>query len=127
MASVRIGDPPSLAILRAWLREDPALRFKLDPTPSWDDGVVAELARLACVDVIDLKGSYRNLTVAMEPEEGLYRRVIEGLPDAWIEDPAIQPGNLRCSSAIATGSPGTSRSTRSPTSRRCRGDPACST
>ncbi len=95
VASVRIGDPPSLATLHAWLREDPALRFKLDPTPSWDDGVVAELARLGCVDVIDLKGSYRNLTVAMEPEAGLYRRVIEGLPDAWIEDPALHPGNLQ--------------------------------
>ena len=93
VASVRIGDPPSLAMLRAWLREDPALRFKLDPTPSWGDGVVAELARLACVDIVDLKGSYSNLTVAMKPEEGLYRRVIEGLPDAWIEDPALQPGN----------------------------------
>src|SRR5947209_6674133 len=57
VASVRIGEPPSLAILRAWLREDPALRFKLDPTPSWDDGLVAELARMACVDVIDLKGA----------------------------------------------------------------------
>ena len=92
VASVRIGDPPSLAILRSWLRDNPALRFKLDPTPSWDDDVVAELARLACVDVIDLKGFYSNLTVAMEPEEALYRRVIEGLPDAWIEDPALQPG-----------------------------------
>jgi hypothetical protein len=93
VASIRIGDPPSLAILRAWLREDPGLRFKLDPTPSWDDGLVAELARLRCVDVIDMKGSYRNLTVAMEPEAGLYQRVIEGLPDAWIEDPALEPGN----------------------------------
>jgi hypothetical protein len=53
---------------------------------------VAELARLGRVDVIDLKGSYRNLNVAMEPEAGLYRRVIEGLPDAWIEDPALAPG-----------------------------------
>jgi hypothetical protein len=80
VASVRIGDPPNLAILRAWLGEDPQLRFKLDPTPSWDDGVVRELAHLRCVDVIDLKGFYRNLTVAMEPEMRLYRRVIEGLP-----------------------------------------------
>ena len=93
VASVRIGDPPNLAILRAWLGEDPQLRFKLDPTPSWDDGVVDELAHLRCVDVIDLKGFYRNLTVAMEPEMRLYRRVIEGLPDAWIEDPSLAPGN----------------------------------
>lgn len=91
VASVRIGDPPSLRGLHAWLAQNPGLRFKLDPTPSWDDELVAELAGLGRVDVIDLKGSYRNLTVAMEPEAGLYRRVIEGLPDAWIEDPALVP------------------------------------
>ena len=95
VASVRIGDPPDLAILRAWLGEDPGLRFKLDPTPGWDDGVVGELAHLGCVDIIDLKGSYRNLAVAVEPEARLYRRVIEGLPDAWIEDPALEPDNER--------------------------------
>jgi L-alanine-DL-glutamate epimerase-like enolase superfamily enzyme len=92
VASVRIGDPPNLAVLHEWLREDPGLRFKLDPTPTWEDGLVAELAQLGCVDIIDLKGSYRNLSVAMAPEIELYRRVIEGLPDAWIEDPAVELG-----------------------------------
>ncbi|MFL5830559.1 MAG: hypothetical protein ACJ76X_11635 [Solirubrobacteraceae bacterium] len=92
VASIRIGDPPNLGPLRALLAVDPELRFKLDPTPSWDDGLVGELARLGCVDVVDMKGSYRNLTVAMVPEAGLYRRVIEGLPDAWIEDPAVEDG-----------------------------------
>jgi hypothetical protein len=91
VASVRIGDPPSLDGLHERLRANPGLRFKLDPTPGWDADLVAALARLGRVDVLDLKGSYRNLTVAMEPEAGLYRRVIEGLPDAWIEDPAIVP------------------------------------
>jgi hypothetical protein len=89
VASVRIGDSPSLAPLRAWLGADPELRFKLDPTPGWDDDLVGELARLGCVDVVDMKGSYRNANVAIDPEAGLYRRVIEGLPDAWIEDPAL--------------------------------------
>src|SRR4051794_41196060 len=89
VASVRIGDPPSLDGLHERLRGNPGLRFKLDPTPGWDADLVAALARLGRVDVLDLKGSYRNLAVAMEPEAGLYRRVIEGLPDAWIEDPAI--------------------------------------
>jgi hypothetical protein len=91
VASVRIGDPPRLDGLHAWLEQNPELRFKLDPTPGWDDDLVAALARLDRVDVIDLKGSYRNLTVAMAPEAGLYRRVIEGLPGAWIEDPALVP------------------------------------
>jgi hypothetical protein len=92
VASIRIGDPPNLGPLRALLAVDPELRFKLDPTPSWDDDLVGELARLGCVDVVDMKGSYRNLTVAMAPEAGLYRRVVEGLPDAWIEDPALEDG-----------------------------------
>jgi hypothetical protein len=90
VASIRIGDPPSLGPLHARLDVDPELRFKLDPTPSWDDDLVGELARLGCVDVVDMKGCYRNANVAMDPEAGLYRRVIEGLPEAWIEDPAIE-------------------------------------
>lgn len=91
VASARLGDPPSLAGLRAWLEQNPELRFKLDPTPGWDDELVAALARLNRVDVVDLKGSYRNLSVAMAPQPSLYRRVIEGLPGAWIEDPALTP------------------------------------
>ena len=90
VASIRIGDPPSLLPLHVRLGMDPGLRFKLDPTPSWDDDFVGELARLGCVDVIDLKGCYRNVNVAMDPEVGLYRRVIDGLPNAWIEDPALE-------------------------------------
>ncbi|MDX6566462.1 MAG: hypothetical protein QOE10_2124, partial [Gaiellales bacterium] len=71
VASVRIGDPPSLLPLQIRLRVDPGLRFKLDPTPTWDDDLVRELARLDCVEVIDLKGHYRNVNVAMGPEAGL--------------------------------------------------------
>ena len=95
VASVRTGEPPSLAPIHARRAADPALRFKLDPTPDWDDRFVAELARLGCVAVVDLKGSYRNVTVAMDADPALYERVIEGLPDAWIEDPAIAAGTER--------------------------------
>lgn len=89
VASIRIGDPPSLGLVRALRCVDPELRFKLDPTASWDDDLVRELAGLGCVDVVDMKGTYRNASVAMAPEAGLYRRVIEGLPGTWIEDPAL--------------------------------------
>jgi hypothetical protein len=92
VASVRIGDPASLGPLHALLGVNPELRFKLDPTPGWDDDLVGELARLGCVDVVDMKGWYRNVNVAMDAEAGLYRRVIGGLPDAWIEDPAVEAG-----------------------------------
>ena len=53
------------------------------------DELLAELASLAGVDVVDMKGLYRNATVAMEPDPDLYRRVFEALPEAWIEDPAV--------------------------------------
>jgi hypothetical protein len=89
VVSTRIGDPASLAPLRALRGMDPGLHFKLDATASWDDDLVAELASLACVDVVDMKGLYRNATVAMDPDRDLYRRVFEGLPGAWIEDPAV--------------------------------------
>jgi hypothetical protein len=92
VASVRLGDPPSLDPLQVLLGLNPELRFKLDPTPGWNDELVSELARLGCVDVVDMKGRYRNLNVAMAAEVGLYRRVIEGLPDTWIEDPALEDG-----------------------------------
>jgi O-succinylbenzoate synthase len=36
-----------------------------------------------------MKGQYRNAAVAMDPDRDLYRRVFEGLPGAWIEDPAV--------------------------------------
>src|SRR3954452_14650618 len=89
VVSMRLGDRASLAPLRALRRSDPTLHFKLDPTASWDHELLAELASLACVDVVDMKGLYRNATVAMDADPDLYRRVFEGLPDAWIEDPAV--------------------------------------
>jgi hypothetical protein len=89
VVSIRLGDPANLAPLRALRRVDPSLHFKLDPTASWDDDLLAELASLGCVDVVDMKGYYRNATVAIDPDPDLYRRVFEGLPEAWIEDPAM--------------------------------------
>jgi L-alanine-DL-glutamate epimerase-like enolase superfamily enzyme len=89
VVSTRIGDPANIDPLRALLRVDPSLRFKLDPIASWDDDLVAELASLACVDVVDMKGHYRNVSVAMDADLDLYRRVFEGLPGVWIEDPLV--------------------------------------
>jgi hypothetical protein len=88
VVSIRLGDPANLGPLRELRALDPSLRFKLDPTASWDDDLLAELASLACVDVVDMKGHYRNATVGMDADPALYRRVFEGLPGALIEDPA---------------------------------------
>ncbi len=69
----------------------PGLRFKLDAESDWTDELVAELAATGTVDVVDLKGHYRGTAVDLEPDPELYRRVAEGFPHAWIEDPWLVP------------------------------------
>jgi L-alanine-DL-glutamate epimerase-like enolase superfamily enzyme len=73
------------------LERYPELRFKLDPTAEWTDELVASLAALDRVAVADLKGAYEGTPVDNPPDPELYRRVAEGFPDAWIEDPALTP------------------------------------
>jgi hypothetical protein len=89
VVSMGVGKPPSTAPVRAWLEHYPDLRFKLDATSEWTDELVAELAETGAVDSIDLKGQYRGTVVDTPPDPELYRRVAEGLPDAWLEDPAL--------------------------------------
>jgi L-alanine-DL-glutamate epimerase-like enolase superfamily enzyme len=94
VVSMRLGEPASTAPLRDWLDLYPELRFKLDPTASWDDALVAELAATGAVDSVDLKGAYRGTVVDQPPDPALYRRVAEGFPHAWIEDPNLTPETL---------------------------------
>ena len=89
VVSTRIPDPPSAEPLLRLMERFPGTRFKLDPTTSWTDGVVAELATTGAVDTVDLKGAYKGTPVDLAPDPVLYRRVAEGFPDAWIEDPAL--------------------------------------
>ncbi len=89
VASMRLGEPASTAPVRAWLDLYPGLRFKLDPTSSWGDELIAELAATGAVDSVDLKGFYRGTPVDQPADPALYARVAEGLPDAWIEDPEL--------------------------------------
>lgn len=89
VVSLRLGEPATTAPLRARLDQYPGLRFKLDPTPSWDGALVAELVKTGAVDTVDLKGLYKGSVVDNPADPALYRLVAEGFPDAWIEDPAI--------------------------------------
>jgi len=89
VASGGLGDPPTTYRLRAFLELFPGLRFKLDARPDWTDEIFAELQSLGCVDSIDLKGQYSGTVVDNPPDPGLYRRVIEAFPAAWLEDPAL--------------------------------------
>jgi len=86
VVSMGLGDPPSTERVHAWLAFYPGLRFKLDATPAWTHELVAELAATGAVDSVDLKGHYRGTVVDTPPDPALYRRVAEGLPDAWLED-----------------------------------------
>ena len=89
VVSMGLGSPPSTARVHAWLALYPNLRFKLDSSSEWTDDLIAELAATGAIDSVDFKGHYRGTTVETPPDAGLYRRVAEALPDAWLEDPAL--------------------------------------
>ncbi len=92
VVSMRLGEPATLERVRGWLELYPNLRFKLDATSDWTDELVAELRDLGCVDSIDFKGHYQGTVVDQGADPALYRRVIEGLPGIWLEDPALDDG-----------------------------------
>ena len=75
--------------VRRRLERYPGLHFKLDPENDWDDELIAELAEIAQVDVLDLKGHYRGTPVDVDTDPELYRKVAEAFPSAYLEDPDI--------------------------------------
>jgi L-alanine-DL-glutamate epimerase-like enolase superfamily enzyme len=89
VVSLRLGEPPTLAPLRQRLDPYPDLRFKLDPTSSWDERLIEELVATGAVDSVDFKGYYSGSIVDQPADPVLYRRVAEAFPQAWIEDPAL--------------------------------------
>jgi hypothetical protein len=91
VASTRLGDDPTTDRLDDILEAYPDTEFKLDPTSEWDDDLVGALAGYP-VRILDLKGRYEGTTVDQEPDPALYERVVEGFPDAVVEDPALTDG-----------------------------------
>ena len=81
-----LGDPPTSRVVRRWLELDPGHRFKLDPAGDWTDGLIHELAETHAVVTVDLKAYYAQ---DPPPDADLYRRVAEGFPEAYLEDPAL--------------------------------------
>jgi len=94
VVSMALGEPPITERFHAWLDLYASLRFKLDANSEWDDALVAELGATGAVDSVDFKGHYRGTVVDTPPDAVLYRRVAEGLPDAWLEDPALTPETM---------------------------------
>jgi hypothetical protein len=91
VVSPGLGDPPSARVIRRWLELDPSLRFKLDPATDWSDDLIHELAETRAVVTADLK-AYYGAADEKPPDVDLYRRVAEGLPEAYLEDPALTDG-----------------------------------
>jgi len=91
VVSLRLGEPPSLEPVTRRLEHYPSLRFKLDPTGSWEEELIAALVRTGSVDSVDFKGLYEDTIVDQPVDPVLYRRVVEAFPDAWIEDPKLTP------------------------------------
>jgi hypothetical protein len=89
VVSLRLGEPPSIDPVRRRLELYPGLRFKLDPTSSWDERLIAELQSTGAVDSVDFKGLYVGSIVDQPADPVLYERVVEAFPEAWIEDPAL--------------------------------------
>jgi L-alanine-DL-glutamate epimerase-like enolase superfamily enzyme len=91
VVSLRLGEPPTLQPVTSRLEHYPALRFKLDPTASWDEPLIADLVATGAVDSVDFKGLYTGTVVDAPADPVLYRHVVEAFHDAWIEDPKLTP------------------------------------
>jgi hypothetical protein len=75
-----------------WLEVAPELEFKLDAEKDWDRPLLRRLRELDRVRVVDLKAYYRGTSVDLAPDPGLYRAVVEELPEAIVEDAWLEDG-----------------------------------
>ncbi|MDZ7689311.1 MAG: hypothetical protein U5J64_11500 [Halobacteriales archaeon] len=89
VVSTRLEEPPKGDRVLDWLERDPELEFKLDPTSDWTAETVERLAETDAVRVLDLKGQYHGTEVDQSADPELYELVIDGFPDALIEDPEL--------------------------------------
>jgi hypothetical protein len=67
----------------------PGVRFKLDPTSSWNESLISELVATGAVDSVDFKGAYKGTPVDQDADPLLYGRVAIAFPQAWLEDPEL--------------------------------------
>ena len=99
------------------LAKYPTLQFKLDPENDWDEELIAEISEIATVRRPRSQGPLpRHPGRRRDRPRALPQAVAEAFPDAYLEDPDMNDETRPVLEPLATGSPGTRRSTRSPTS-----------
>jgi L-alanine-DL-glutamate epimerase-like enolase superfamily enzyme len=94
VVSMRLGgldsdEPETSERMLRVLERYPGTRFKLDPTNTWSDALIEELAQSGAVDSLDLKGQYKGTPVDVVTDPELYAKLCEAFPDAWLEDPDL--------------------------------------
>jgi hypothetical protein len=94
VVSMRLPEPPSAEPVLRRLELYPDLRFKLDVSDSWNEELVRELAASQAITSVDFKAYYEGLTLETASNAELYRLIAEGLPNVWLEDPALT-GEIR--------------------------------
>ena len=87
--------------IKPWLAVDPELEFKLDPTPEWDAGLMAEIAATGRVRVLDFKSFYEGSPVDNPPDPEQYRLVSETFPGDSARGPGA--GRARARGAARAG------------------------
>ena len=88
VVSPGLGNPPTSRVVLRWLELDPSHRFKLDPAADWTDQLIEALAETGAIVTADYKAYYLTENDP-PPDPNLYRRVAEGFPEAYLEDPAL--------------------------------------
>jgi L-alanine-DL-glutamate epimerase-like enolase superfamily enzyme len=91
VVSMRLPEPSSIEPVLRRLELYPDLRFKLDVGRDWDNGLIAQLAATEAIETVDFKAYYDGLAIDVGVDPELYQGVADGLPDAWLEDPALTP------------------------------------
>lgn len=89
VSSRGLGDPPDPAAIADLRRRSPGLGLKLDLGDAWSADAIAAVHATGACSTVDLKGLYVGTVVDTPADPETYRRVVEGLPDAWIEDARI--------------------------------------
>ena len=89
--SLGLGKEPSIEPLRRRLERSPGVRFKVDAEATWARELVDEVAATGAVDTIDFKCHYGFEVEDAGALAALYDRVLDALPDAYLEDPHDRP------------------------------------